>query len=92
MTHAETVLRAVSDLLTRKGDEEFSRNEVRIQIGIGQEEWMDHYTAIFQAMREDQPGGAPLIGIKYCGVFKRIERGKYMLTEYGKSLVKELRD
>jgi hypothetical protein len=37
----------------------FSRNEVRLQLSLDSHEWLSGYTAIFQAMRIDHPGGAP---------------------------------
>ena len=87
MTHPEIILRAVKELIDQKRAGEFSRMDVRDQIGIGHKEWMSGYTAIFQAMRTDQPGRAPAIGKKYTGVFKKIEHGRYKLTEYGYSLI-----
>jgi len=86
-THAETILRAVAALGREKGKPTFARRDIREQIGISYKEWMSGFTAIFQAMRTDHPGGAPHIGDKYRNVFKRIARGNYTLTDYGKSVV-----
>jgi hypothetical protein len=67
MTHAEQILAAAADLV-RSGKRRFSRRDIRDALGIGQPEWMSGYTAIFQAMREDHPGGAPPIGREFGGV------------------------
>jgi hypothetical protein len=44
-----------------------------------------------QAMRSDHPGGAPPIGARFKGVFRRVERGRYTLTDKRKQLLEELR-
>ena len=87
MTHAEEILSSVAILVKKKGKSTFSRKEIRDQLGLNHIDWMARYTAIFQAMRIDHPGGAPLIGERYVGVFIRIERGIYKLTPYGRSLI-----
>jgi len=87
MTHAEKILFGVAILVRKKGKSTFSRKDVRDQLGLKHLDWMAGYTAIFQGMRIDQPGRAPLVGERYVGVFKRIERGLYTLTPYGRSLV-----
>jgi hypothetical protein len=51
---------------------------------------MAGYTAIFQAMREAQPGGAPPIGSKWKGAFRRVSHGEYVLTSRGRELLGEL--
>jgi hypothetical protein len=38
---------------------------------------------MFQAMRDDHPGGAPAINKKYRGIFHRVAPGRYVLSEYG---------
>ena len=89
MTHAEEIMHAVVDLVKRR-KKWFTRKEVRDAIGVDPHEWLYGYTAIFQSMRADHPGGAPEIGRKFRAVFQRIERGKYVLTTYGKHLAEEL--
>jgi len=89
MTRPEEIMRAVAALV-RRGKRVFTRKEVRDQIGVGSHEWLYSYTAVFQGMRIDQPGGAPEVGAKFKGVFERVEYGKYVLTSYGNRLVKEL--
>ncbi len=41
-------------------------------------------------MRVDHPGGAPNVNEKYRDVFKRVEYGKFILTDYGRRLVESL--
>ena len=88
MTHAEEIMHAVAALV-KQGKKIFSRREIRDQIGVDQDKWMASYTAIFQGMRADQPGGAPKVGSIFKGVFLQVERGIYSLTEYGGQLLKE---
>ncbi len=90
MTHAEEIVEAVAALVGQ-GKNLFTRREVRDEIGVGQHEWLYSYTAIFQGMRIDQPGGAPEVGKSFREVFQRVERGKYTLTDYGKRLVNKCR-
>jgi hypothetical protein len=51
---------------------------------------MRSYTAIFQGMREDQPGGAPQVPKQFKGVFRRIQHGRFTLTEVGRRRAREL--
>jgi len=89
MAHAEKIMYAVANLVKR-GKRWFTRKEVRDEIGVSPHVWSYGYTAIFQGMRVDHPGGAPEVGRKFRAVFQRIERGKYVLTAYGKHLVEGL--
>jgi len=86
-THAEEIMWAVATILKIK--DTFSRKEIRDQIGIENKRWMKGYSSIFQGMRKDQPGGAPNVGRKYRNVFRRIKRGIYTLTDYGKELLEK---
>jgi hypothetical protein len=88
MTNAEKIMRAVATL-AKRGQKVFSRNDVRMEIGINHHEWLYGYTAIFQGMREDQPGGAPLVNEQFSEVFRRIGHGRYVLTSKGESLLKK---
>ncbi len=90
MTNAEKIIRAVARLVSQNSNSTFSRKEVRDQIGVNHIEWMNGYTAIFQGMREDHPGRAPAVGERYKRVFRRVERGKYVLTNYGRELLRQL--
>jgi len=76
-------------ILWRRGSHVFSRKNIRDQIGVNQEKWLLSYTAIFQGMRVDHPGGAPSVNNKFRNAFKRINRGEYTLTDYGKQLLGE---
>ena len=90
MTHAEEILSAVATLAIKKGKSTFSRKDVRDQLGLKQIDWMAGYTSIFQAMRIDHPGRAPLISERYVGIFIQIERGIYALTPYGRTLIDKI--
>jgi len=89
ITHTEEIMRAVAILIKKEGKNTFGRREIRDQIGIKHDKWMLGYTAIFQGMRSDHPGKAPNVGKKFKNVFRRIEHGVYILTDYGKQLLKE---
>ena len=84
MTHAVEIFDAIRVLTTSDPRATFTRNDVRQFLGISHEDWNHSYTAIFQAMRVDQPGGAPAIKEMYVGVIERIRRGEYSLTEKGR--------
>ena len=86
MTHAEEIMNAVASL-TKKGHTEFRRVDVRDELDIPSHKWNASYNPTFQGMRIDQPGGAPEVGSKFKGVFRRVNHGIYVLTEYGKKLI-----
>ncbi len=88
MTNAEKIIQAVA-ILNKRGQKVFSRKNICEEIGINHHEWLYGYTAVFQGMREDQPGGAPPVNKQYMGVFRRINYGKYVLTSKGESLLKK---
>jgi hypothetical protein len=90
VTHAGKIMRAVAALVEVEGRHVFTRDQVRKRIGVTRDRWMAGYTAIFQAMREDQPGGAPPIGSKWKGAFRRVGHGEYVLTSRGRQLLREL--
>ena len=87
MTHAEQILLAVGTLTSGNVESTFTRDEVRRELGLSRDAWMGGYTAIFQAMRADEPGGAPSIAQDYVGVIERVERGRFRLTTKGVHLV-----
>jgi len=91
MTHPEQIMRAVAVLLARKGHTRFARKDVRLQAGIDSADWNASYNPTFQGMRADQPGGAPVPGKRFQGVFQRVGAGVYTLTEKGRQIVEELR-
>jgi hypothetical protein len=84
MTHAEEILLAAVALSQKNTHGVFTRDDVRRFIGVTRTVWLSGYTAIFQGMRIDQPGGAPPVGLS--GVFRRIARGRYQLTARGTQL------
>lgn len=86
MTHAEAILRAAA-MLDASGRRELSRKEIRDQLGLTQAQWMRGYTAIFQGMREDQPGGAPSVPKTFRGVFRQIGHGRFVLTDAGRQRI-----
>jgi hypothetical protein len=89
MTHAEEIMQAVTTLVQREEKSILTREEIRHQIGVSRDDWMLGYTAIFQGMRADQPGGAPKVGARFRGVFRQVEHGKHTLTDYGWQLLRE---
>ena len=89
ISHTEEIFRAVVSLVLEHGKTEFSRIDVRRQIGITAEKWHLGYTSMFQGMIKDCPDGAPKVAKKYRGVFSRIRPATYTLTNYGRSLLKD---
>jgi hypothetical protein len=87
MTHAESILSAVRAILGRPGRATFTRKDVRDEIGLDRDAWMAGDAAILQAIREDQPGGAPPIRQEFRGVFRRVGRGVYAPTDRGRRLL-----
>ncbi|HNT55650.1 MAG TPA: hypothetical protein PKG95_13105 [Anaerolineaceae bacterium] len=89
-TIPEQILIAMQQLTTA-GKMRFSRVDIRDTLQIQSDVFNASYNPIIQAMRIDQPGGAPNIAPKYQGVFRQIERGVYELTEYGLKLIGRIR-
>lgn len=89
MAIPEEILEAVSILVKEKGLKTFRRLDIREQIGIDRHRWAFSYSPIFQAMRIDQPGGAPPIGEKYVGIFQQVKHGVHTLTEYGREMIEK---
>jgi len=82
MTHAGQIFKAAV-VVCRRNKGIFIREQVRRQIGVSREKWEPGYTAIFQGMRDDHPGGAPDPGSIFRTVFHRFELGKYQLCKDG---------
>lgn len=89
MTHAEEIMRAVASLMQQEGKLIFTRDEVRRQIGVTRDRWQSGYTATFQGMRSDHPGGAPPTKVRFREVFRRVEHGEYALTDHGRQVLPE---
>jgi hypothetical protein len=92
LTHAEKILVAVSHIVFREGRTEFPGDDICRALGLTTEEWMSAYTSIFQAMHEDQPGGAPPIPEEYLGVFRQVTHGTHILTPHGFQVVQNIRN
>ena len=71
-----------------QGRAEFSRLDVRQQLRLESDTWLNGYTAIFQGMRADHPGDAPGVAEEFTGVFRRVGHGRYVLTDKGRSLLR----
>jgi len=87
MTHTDEIFKATAELVLKKKQEQFARADVRDQLGLTSHEWDMGYTAIFQGMIEDCPEKSMKVLLKYRAVFKKISKGKYTLSAYGKSLL-----
>lgn len=87
-THAAQIFQAAAKLAGGDGKKPFSRLSVRDHLGLSNREWQGGYTAIFQGMRDDHPGGAPPVGRDFSGVFHRTGQGTYELSDKGKRLAK----
>jgi len=70
----------------------FTRQDLRKSAGVEQDRWSASYSPIFQGMRIDQPGGAPLVPAQYRNVFQQIRHGYYQLTEDGRALLNKSRN
>ena len=86
MTIAHDILQAVFTILGGDLEGAFTRAQARTHLAVPQRTWNRSYDPIFQGMRADQPGGAPSPG-KYRGAFRRVDRGRFVLTEVGREFV-----
>ncbi len=89
MAIAEKILIAVA-MFIKEGSSEFSRNDIRKLMGVDRDIWGNSYSPIFQGMRIDQPGGAPVVKKEFKGVFRRVKHGKYKLTEHGQRIIEKM--
>lgn len=90
-THAEQILKAAAALAGSDRAGLFSRKQVREQLGLSPHDWQSGYTAIFQSMRDDHPGGAPQVSAKYKNVLHRLGPGRYQLSARGRRLADEFK-
>lgn len=88
ITIAESILRGVADTIGMDRKKIFSRDDVRRAEGIDRRWWMKSWNPIFQGMRIDHPGNAPVQAKNHRNVFRSVARGQYMVTDYGWSLVR----
>lgn len=89
-THAEKILRASASIALAKGTRTLSRKAVRDHLGLSNARWRAGFTAIFQAMRDDHPGGAPNIAPEFADTLHRVGRGDYELTRKGQTVAIKL--
>jgi tetratricopeptide (TPR) repeat protein len=87
LTGPERIAIAVALLMQEADVITFTRDDVRRALGVSRETWMASLTSIFQAMREDEPGGAPKINPRYRGLFRRVSHGNYVLTDRGARVI-----
>jgi len=87
LTNAAKILKAVAHLVLDEGKQQFTRNEIRMHLGVSRDEWEASYTSIFQSMRADQPGGAPPVRKEFQGVFRQVMHGLHTLTKRGQALI-----
>ena len=85
--NAGRILDAAAALAGADGRKTFSRKAVREYLRLNNRAWQSGYTAIFQGMRDDHPGGAPKVCDSYSGVFHRVKLGTYELSAKGRRLV-----
>ena len=88
-TNAGRIFCAATALAGADRRKTFTRKAVREYLGLDNRTWQSSYTAIFQGMRDDHPGGAPKVGATYTGVFHRVEHGAYELSAKGRRLAEE---
>ncbi|MEO8391573.1 MAG: hypothetical protein ABI700_01145 [Chloroflexota bacterium] len=89
MTIPQQIMTGVGGLIRQSGREVFTRKDIRNQLGVESHLWKNSYNPTFQGMRIDEPGGAPDLGERFQGVFRRVSHGKYQLTDYGNKLLSE---
>ena len=81
-THAEQILRAARALAGSDRAGLFSRKQVPEQLGLSPHDWQSGYTAIFQSMRDDHPGGAPQVSAKYKDLLHRLGPGQSVVGQF----------
>lgn len=86
-SHAEKIMAAVARITAPDGQKNFSRSDIRLEAGIDPKTWTASFGPIFQGMRADQPGGAPMVADKFRNVFCRLSRDRHSLTDYGRELL-----
>ncbi|MDQ2902704.1 MAG: hypothetical protein ABI456_11160 [Ktedonobacteraceae bacterium] len=105
MASAQEIMQAVAALVKQEGKEVFSREDVRLKLGVDRQMWEYRYTGIFQLMRSDglfkvkygtprprkatNSSGELKVGARYKDVFRRVEHGKHTLTEHGRQLIED---
>ena len=90
MTQCELILQTVARLTGGDYDRTFTRSEIKKIIGGTRQYRRNHIDPTIQGMREDEPGGANNVGLRYKGALRRVSYGIYQLTPKGKALIQEL--
>lgn len=91
-TIAEALLSAVGRVVGSERKKIFSRADVREAASVERRWWEKSWNPIFQGMRIDHPGRAPLQAKKHRGVLRRLSHGRFKLTSYGWQLVRPAHD
>jgi hypothetical protein len=91
-TIAESIVHAVRSIIGTDKKKVFTRDEVREAAGIDRTWWKNSWSPIFQGMRADQAGGAPIQAEKHQRLFRAVSRGRFVLTARGWSLIRPSRD
>lgn len=87
-TIAESLVRAMARVVRRDRDRIFSRAEVRVAANVTRGWWTLSWNPIFQGMRADHPGRAPVQAERHQGILRRVAHGKFILTDRGWALVR----
>lgn len=90
MTQAEQIFRSAAASMLLQGTGTVRRIDCRHLLQVDEEQWNSSYNPTFQGMREDQPGGAPVVAQRYRNVFRQVSHGEHTLTAYGRQLAMEL--
>ena len=87
-TIQENIIYAICQIASDvdSNDNRFARKDVRDVLGIDADNWNASYNPVFQGMT-DSPGLAPVPRPEYQQIIRRIERGRYELTEKGEALI-----
>jgi len=87
-TIAASILRAVNRVIGGDRTKVFTRADVRVAANVDRDWWTLSWNPIFQGMRVDHPGKAPVQAKKHRNVLKRVAYGQFTVTAYGWSLVR----
>ena len=73
-SQVERLVSAIAFLAGPKGDKAFTRNDVRLRIGVASETLGNEFHVDFSrhARRDEKPGGAPVIGARYQKIIRRL--------------------
>jgi hypothetical protein len=87
MTIAEQMIRGLYILTIINHKDTFTRLDLRNALKIDRFTWDASFNPVFQALRIDEPGRAPLVREALIGLIKRTSYGVYKLTPKGKDIV-----